>query len=363
MNKPVPQPPNGVNGVGGDVSRGRVHLKPGVRLALAGTVAVLVVGGIGWTLMPAPHKGPPAQSFNHNEGQPYREPAIPASYRLPSPVPPSPPAVGHAAAATLPAPTVVPTAMPMGFYQDTSYSQGATQQTSRQASANSGGPGISVGQSPQDAGVDPAQHHAGVAKATVGKPFNRHFLLKRNTIFHCVPEQRLDSAVPGAIGCTVADDVMSADGEVVLIEKGSSVDGEVISGPSMGENRMFIGFDEVLTLSGIPIYLSGGGGDTLGTSGVDGAIDEHMWRKIKGAVLLSAVQIAGQIASNETQKANNLNLNVGSQGSSLAETALAHDINIADSLMRNQADPITVTVRQDIPMDDAYRLVVAGGSQ
>ena len=344
---------------GDDVSRGRTYLKPSTRIALAGTVAVLVLGGIGWTLIPSGHKAPDLQSFNHNEGRPYYPPAIPASFRLRSPVPTAPPVAKPSAA--LPSPVATPAAEPMGFYQDASISQGAAEQARRTATAN--GPETTLGASPQDAGIDMAQHRAGVARATVGKPFNLHFLLKRNTIFHCVPEQRLDSAVPGPVGCTVADDVMSADGTVVLIEKGSSVDGEIISGPSLGQDRMFVNFDEVLTLSGIPIYLSGTGGDTLGTSGVDGALDEHMWRKIKGAVLLSAVEVAGQIASNETEKSGNLNLNVGSQGSSLAQTALSHDIEVADTLIRNQADPITVTVRQDIPMDDAYRLIVAGGAR
>ena len=220
-----------------------------------------------------------------------------------------------------------------------------------------------AGMSPQETGTDPAQRHAGVARATVGKPFDLHFLLKRNTIFHCIPEQPLDSDVPGPIGCTVAEDVMSADGSVVLIEKGSSVDGEVTRAPNAGSDRMFVEFDEILTLSGIPIYLSGTGGDTLGTSGVDGAVNEHLWRKIRAAVLLAAVQVAGQVAENESQKANNLNLNVGSSGESLADQAFAHDINIAPTLYRNQADPITVTVRQDIPMDDAYRLVARDGGR
>ena len=196
----------------------------------------------------------------------------------------------------------------------------------------------------------------------MGKPFNLSFLLKRNTIFHCLPEQPLDSSVAGPIGCMVTEDVYSADGSVVLIEQGSTVDGEVVRGPDLGMSRMFLEFDEILTLKGIPIYLSAAAGDTLGTVGVDGYLNEHLWRKLKAALLLSAVEIAGNVVSNETQQTGSLNLNVGSSaGQNLASQALAHDINIPTTLYRNQAQPLTVIVRQDIPMDDAYKLALRGG--
>jgi type IV secretion system protein VirB10 len=349
---------------GEDVSRGRTYLRPVARMAVAASVGVGVLGGIVWTLLPASHSAPAVQSFNHNEGRPWAPPVMPAAFQVPvASAPPTPPAAKSPP--ELPAP-VAPAVQPMGFYQNASVYQTVQQSTAQRAShqqmgsINSADPSATVA-NPQQSGVDPAQRRAGVARAMVGKPFNLHYLLKRNTIFHCIPEQPLDSDVPGPIGCTVAEDVMSADGSVVLIEKGSSVDGEVTRAPALGTNRMFIEFDEVLTLSGMPIYLSGTGGDTLGTSGVDGAVDEHLWRKIRAAVLLSLVQVGGQVAENQSQKNNNINLNVGGAGDSLASQAFAHDINIQPTLLRNQADPITVTVRQDIPMDDAYRLVAMDG--
>lgn len=358
---------------GTGVSRGRSHLTPPARIAIAAAVGLGVVGFAGYTMMPSRPKAPAIETFNHGSGRPWSKPLLPPIAQKP------PPAMTMAkvdtgapvgAAQALPPAVSAPVAQPMGFWQNPSVIQGAessAQQAATSAASRSGGAGLGsaamAGMSPQETGTDPAQRHAGIARATVGKPFDLHFLLKRNTIFHCIPEQPLDSDVPGPIGCTVAEDVMSADGSVVLIEKGSSVDGEVTRAPGAGSNRMFVEFDEVLTLSGIPIYLSGTGGDTLGTSGVDGAVNEHLWRKIRAAVLLAAVQVAGQVAENESQKASNLNVNAGSSGESLADQALAHDINIPPTLYRNQADPITVTVRQDIPMDDAYRLVARGGSQ
>lgn len=353
---------------GAAVSRGRTYLSPTARIGVAAAVGLSVVGAIGYVMMPSPPKAPTAETFNHSGGRPWAEVKIPP----PSAAKPDTPApiakVEAPVKQALPSPTVnAPTVQPMGFWQNPSVYQGvqssAQQAATSGASRGAGSMGAMTGLSPQEIGTDPAQRHAGVARATVGKPFDLHFLLKRNTIFHCIPERPLDSDVPGPIGCTVAEDVMSADGSVVLIEKGSSVDGEVTRAPNAGSDRMFVEFDEVLTLSGIPIYLSGTGGDTLGTSGVDGVVNEHLWRKIRAAVLLAAVQVAGQVAENESQKSSNLNLNVGGSGESLADQALQHDINIQPTLYRNQAQPITVTVRQDVPMDDAYRLVTRGAVQ
>lgn len=351
---------------GAAVSRGRTYLSPKARIGVAAAVGLSVVGAIGYVMMPSPPKAPTAETFNHGEGRPWSKPLLPdpaPAKRAPTVA--TPPAATKPA---LPPPAAnAPTVQPMGFWQNPAVYQGvqssAQQAATSGASRGAGGPGAMAGLSPQETGTDAAQRHAGVARATVGKPFDLHFLLKRNTIFHCIPEQPLDSDIPGPIGCTVGEDVMSADGSVVLIEKGSSVDGEVTRAPNAGSDRMFVEFDEILTLSGIPIYLSGTGGDTLGTSGVDGVVNEHLWRKIRAAVLLAAVQVAGQVAENESQKSSNLNLNVGGSGESLADQALQHDINIQPTLYRNQAQPITVTVRQDIPMDDAYRLVTRGATQ
>ncbi len=358
---------------GSAVSRGRSHFTPAARIGIAAAVGLGVVGFAGYTMMPGKPKAPSIETFNHGGGRPWSAPTLPA---LPVKAPPVLPVAKVDAPDTPrqalpPVAAPVPVAQPMGFWQSPSVVEGAQSAAQQAAASRIGGAGSGsgadaaalAGMSPQDIGTDPAQRHAGIARATVGKPFDLHFLLKRNTIFHCIPEQPLDSDVPGPIGCTVAEDVMSADGSVVLIEKGSSVDGEVTRAPGAGSNRMFVEFDELLTLSGIPIYLSGTGGDTLGTSGVDGAVNEHLWRKIRAAVLLSAIEVAGQVAENESQKNNNLNLNVGGTGESLADQALAHDINIPPTLYRNQADRITVTVRQDIPMDDAYRLVARDGAQ
>jgi type IV secretion system protein VirB10 len=352
-----------------DVSRGRTYLPPTARLAMAGGVSVAVLGFMVWGLWPSAPKSPPVQSFNQTEGRPWVQPAFPAASPPPiAPAAASPTQLGAARADTPPGPTAAPEARPMGFWQNPEVVQSTEQAAQHAASqatqqgAGGGDSGNASGVDPKRAGVSRQQVAAGItARATVGKPFDLSFLLKRNTIFHCLPEQPLDSEIAGPIGCMVTEDVHSADGSVVLIEAGSTVDGEVIRSPTLGSKRMALEFDEIMTLKGIPIYLSAAAGDTLGTVGVDGYVNEHLWQKIKGAVLLSMVEIGGNVAANESAQGGTVNLSTGANyGQSLAQQMLAHDINIPPTLYRNQAQPLTVIVRQDIPMDDAYRLVLRG---
>jgi len=206
-----------------------------------------------------------------------------------------------------------------------------------------------------------AQNKAHVGEAIIGKPFNMHLLLRRNTMFHCVVEQPINTAVPGPISCITADDIMSADGSVILIEKGAEVSGEVMNSPVDGENLVFIGFDEVITQDGLPIYFDGSAGDTLGMSGVPGKVNEHFWRKIKAALLLTTIEVGGQIAENQTQKSGTTNVSLnGSYGNQLGQQALQNDLNIRPSLYDPQANVITITVRQDIPFDKIYQLRARG---
>jgi type IV secretion system protein VirB10 len=359
---------DGAAPAGGDVSRGRTYMSPPARLALAGGVSVAVLGFMAWGLWPSTPKTPPIQSFNQSEGQPWVQPALPAA--SPPPVAPVTAAPNRPATTARteapPGPTATPEAPVMGFWQNPAVVQ-STQQAAQNTASQSAqhGPGGGDADHGRDdgagrAGVTKQQAAAGVtARATVGKPFNLSFLLRRNTIFHCLPEQPLDSEIAGPIGCMVTENVYSADGSVVLIEAGSTVDGEVMRGPALGTKRMALAFDEIMTLKGIPIYLSASAGDTLGTVGVDGYVNEHLWQKIKGAVLLSMVDIAGTVTANESAQGGTVNLSTGANyGQSLAQQMLAHDIDIPPTLYRNQAQPLTVIVRQDIPMDDAYRLVL-----
>lgn len=357
-----------------DVSRGRETLSPRTKVILAGSVMALATGVMIYGMWPH-HRGNGGEvrDVGGDAGRPFIMPRLPDAPAQPTPLPmahtDTPPGTAAAPPGAAPA-SVAPL---MGFWQDTgalnslggqaqrtAQAGQAGQEAGRAGPAPAGGPSAAAG--PVDTGEPSAlMRKAGVTgRAYVGKPFNLHYLLARDTKIHCVPESPLDSDVGGPVDCMVAepgDGVRSADGTVLLIENGSMIKGEAIKGPEIGSRRMFIASDEILTTRGIPIYFSGSAADTLGTNGVNGFIDDHLWQKLRATLLLSAVEIGGSVATNLAQNSGTTNLNVSSgPGVGLAQTALAHDLNIPSTLWRNQGDPITVIVRQDIPMEAAYKL-------
>ncbi|MBS0984268.1 TrbI/VirB10 family protein [Gluconobacter cerinus] len=340
-----------------DVTRGRAILSRQVRFVILGIALLFMLALLIYMFAFGNKATVHQEDYTSTPGRAFIPPRLPPVVRHSAPaVPPVLPT------GTLPSPTQHSAAQlaPMGFGSvvDTSTIQS---QVSRTATSTTNEAAHTSADDknkydPQANGTT-EQQRAKIGRAVIGKPFNMHLLLRRNSMFHCVVEQPINTSVPGPLSCTVADDIMSADGSVVLVEKGAVVNGEVMNTPVDGENLVFIGFDEIITQSGLPIYLDGSGGDTLGTSGVPGTVNEHLWRKLRAALLLTAVQVGGQIAQNETQKSGTTNISMnGSYGNQMAQQALESDLNIRSSLYDPQATVITVTVRQDIPFDSVYRL-------
>lgn len=341
-----------------DVTRGRIVLTGQTRFFLMLFVLLcLIFVALYMFAFSGPKKVQEEEAYKPGQGQAWVAPRLPPVVRphlggTSKPVPNNLPAVtsspGHMVA-------------PMGFgaVQDTAAMSGGGYRPPPAGGTSAGtGAGAATPKqdNPQETGTD-EQLRAHVGKAVIGKPFNMHLLLRRNTIVHCVVEEEINTAVPGPISCELADDIMSADGTVVLVEKGATINGEVMDSPVDGEDRVLIGFDEVITQDGLPIYFNGSGGDELGASGVPGTVNEHTWRKLKATLLMAAIQIGGNVAQNVTQKSSTVNMNVGGNyGTSLAQTTLERDLNIRPSLYDPQAKTITITVRQDIPFDKVYRL-------
>lgn len=344
---------------GRDVTRGRSIMTRQMRFSLLAT-ALLAMVAIAVYMFAFGTK--PAQQdaeYKPAPGRAWIAPRLPpvVAARTALPANSLPPVTGKPITAAVVAP------MGFGALEDTAAGIGALPPRPASAPASSGVPaGAATDKDNPQIDGTAEQQKANVGRAVIGKPFNMHLLLRRNTIFHCVIEEPINTAVPGPLSCELADDVMSADGTVVLIEKGATVNGEVMDSPVDGEDRVFVAFDEVVTQSGLPIYFgNASGGDELGTSGVPGVVNEHLWRKLKATVLLAGIQIGGQVAQNVTQKSSTVNMNIGgSYGTSLAQTALERDLNIRSTLYDPQAKVITITVRQDIPFDKVYRLRAKG---
>jgi type IV secretion system protein VirB10 len=205
-------------------------------------------------------------------------------------------------------------------------------------------------------------HGTATPDAVAGVMVHPEWIVAKGTIFHCLPQQPLDTQLPGPVKCLVTDEVWSADGTNLLIERGSTVNGEMQRGLDLGQDRAFILWTDLLTTHFVTITLDSPAADDLGQIGAPGRLNEHLWAKIKAAVLLTAVQTASDVATNAVQAAGATSLSIGSYGPSLAEQALAHDLNIPTTLYRNQAQPLTVYVNRNLDFSRAYRDEIRAGA-
>lgn len=113
---------------------------------------------------------------------------------------------------------------------------------------------------------------------------NRNFIVAMGTSIPCVLETALASDQPGFTSCVINRDVLSDNGRVVLMEKGTQVVGEYRGGLQRGQKRLFVLWNRAKTPNGVIVTLASPATDALGRAGVDGYVDTHWWERFGSAL-------------------------------------------------------------------------------
>jgi type IV secretion system protein VirB10 len=276
----------------------------------------------------------------------------------------------EAAAPAVPPPPAEPVAAPvvaplglhaMGFWEDANAAQQPVQRAASQTTA-AGSAG--AGSDPDVATPGPGDYAQRMQTtrfadaAPVPHRFHVHYTIKKGTIFPCTPAQPISSSLPGPVRCTADQDVWSMDGTTILLPRGTQVNGTVEHGLATGEERLFLVWTDALTPRPdlLPIPLDSPAADELGQTGAPGDVDDHLWKRIKTALLLSAVEFVGNAGTAALEQGrSNVYLNAGgvaNSGNTLAQMAFGRDLNIPPTLYRGPGQPLTVYVNHYI---DLYR--------
>ena len=88
---------------------------------------------------------------------------------------------------------------------------------------------------------------------------DRRFLLPKGAFIDCTLETAIDSSLPGMTTCITATDVWSADGSVVLLERGTKLVGETRGDVRTGQERLFVLWSEARTPTGVVVELASPG--------------------------------------------------------------------------------------------------------
>lgn len=192
------------------------------------------------------------------------------------------------------------------------------------------------------------------------------FLLTEGTVIPCTLQTAIDSELPGFVKCVIPQDIRGTTGNVVLLDKGTQVIGEIQRGLLYGQDRIFVLWTRAETPQHAVIALDSPGTDALGRSGLPGTVDDHFWKRFGSAIMLSVVQGGLQAGSALAASAghgstNSVVLNSFSgNGQQLADTALQASLNVPPTLEKNQGDNVAIFVARDLDFSDIYKLRLNG---
>ncbi|TJX15277.1 TrbI/VirB10 family protein [Neisseria gonorrhoeae] len=185
------------------------------------------------------------------------------------------------------------------------------------------------------------------------------YLLAKGTNIPCTLDTQIITTHAGITRCLVTKDVYSANGKVLLLERGTKIIGEQNSAMLHGQARVFVLWNEAETPKGVKVSLASGGAGQLGASGHGARVKYHFWQRFGGAVLISLIGDLGDYYSNRSQS-NGQNIsfeNSSESAQELATEALKNSINIPPTGFINHGTLINVMVARDVDFGGVYEVV------
>jgi hypothetical protein len=187
------------------------------------------------------------------------------------------------------------------------------------------------------------------------------YLLPKGTNIPCTLDTKIVTTLPGFTRCVVMKDIYSANGKVLVVERGSKVVGEQTAALLQGQARVFVLWNEVETPYGIHLKLASPAAGQLGESGVDANVKYHFWRRFGGAIMISLIGDLGDYASNRRNNNGNgqtFNFdNTSESAQDMATEALKNSINIPPTGYVNQGTIINIMVARDVDFSQVYQRV------
>lgn len=184
------------------------------------------------------------------------------------------------------------------------------------------------------------------------------FLLPKGSFLDCTLETAIDSTLPGMTTCVTATDTLSADGTVVLLERGTKLVGETRGEVRQGQARLFVVWTEARTPTGVIVPLDSPGTDALGRSGLAGKVNTHFWERFGAAILVSVIDAGVQAGVQASSSSGTVIVNP-SASQDVMTGILNSTVDIPPTITVRQGERIQVLVARDVDFSTVYRLSLA----
>ncbi|HEY6451662.1 MAG TPA: type IV secretion system protein VirB10 [Steroidobacteraceae bacterium] len=184
----------------------------------------------------------------------------------------------------------------------------------------------------------------------------QRLLLPKGAFIDCTLETAIDSSLPGMTTCVTSADTFGADGEVVLMERGTKLVGETRGQVQQGTARIFVVWTEARTPTGVIVPLDSPAADALGRSGLAGTVDRHFWERFGAALFISTIDAAGQAAVESSSRGSGTLIYNPSGAQDVTTDVLRSTLAITPTVRKNNGDRIQVLVARDIDFSSVYEL-------
>ncbi len=184
----------------------------------------------------------------------------------------------------------------------------------------------------------------------------QRLLLPKGAFLDCTLETAIDSSLPGMTTCVLATDTFSADGSVVLLERGTKLVGETRGQVRAGSARVFVLWTEARTPTGVVVALASGGTDELGRSGLSGKVNRHFFERFGAAILVSVIDGTVQAAVQSQSEGGDTVVVSPTTSSQVMTEVLKSTISIPPTVVKPQGDRISVVVARDLDFRSVYEL-------
>jgi len=200
---------------------------------------------------------------------------------------------------------------------------------------------------------------------------DQSLLLPKGRQVDCVLTTRIINELPGFTSCALTQNLYSANGKVLLLERGTEVSGEYAVSNQMGLRRLFIVWTRVRTPDGIEVDLHSPGADALGTSGVPGYLEQRWFERIGAALLLSVMRDVVEIEVARQQSGGSDSTIVVGQppgqntiqaGQDISEQVVKQTLNVKPTLYINEGVRVSIYVARDLDFTPVYTLRTAAAA-
>jgi len=183
----------------------------------------------------------------------------------------------------------------------------------------------------------------------------QRLLLPKGAFIDCTLETAINSSLPGMTTCVTATDTFGADGQVVLLERGTKLTGETAGTVQSGAARVFVLWTEARTPTGVVIPLASPGTDELGRAGLTGRVNRHFWQRFGAAILITMVDGAVQGAA-ASQRSGGTVVYSSSGSQDITTEVLKSTVGITPTIEVQNGNRIQILVARDLDFRSVYEL-------